>query len=206
MTSLLHARSGVMHLAGLHTVSWSARHPQSGICYTNMQTQQPHACSAASNKTWLRPAAHLFLSSCLHACFSVCFSCCCRPRLFPKLIALSILSLQILRGVFYAAGQGTYNLNPLALQGNPLTGSAFPAQCSVTWDELQEPVPLHVLQQCVPQIFYSQSKFRFSLGPEEVCSLSACQGTTCCSSLRWKATCSMGSQPGQLSSQHIDIQ
>lgn len=76
--------------------------------------------------------------------------------------------VQILRGVFYAAGSGTYNLNPLALQGNPSTGSAFPAQCSVTWEELKEPVPLSVLQQVVPQIFYSHSKFRFSLGQAEV--------------------------------------
>lgn len=50
-----------------------------------------------------------------------------------------------------------------------MTGSAFPAQCSVTWNELSEPVPVKLLQQIVPQIFYRDNKFRFSLGPGEVC-------------------------------------
>ncbi|KAK9785101.1 hypothetical protein WJX73_009309 [Symbiochloris irregularis] len=74
---------------------------------------------------------------------------------------------KILRGTFRAAGAGTFNLNPLALQGNPSTGSSFPAQCSVTWDDLHEPISIKRLQAELPQIFYSHYKFRFALGPHE---------------------------------------
>ena len=82
--------------------------------------------------------------------------------------------MQILRGVFRAAGPGTYNLVPLALQGSPNTGSAFPAQCSVTWGVLHEPIPLHQLQSTLPQIFYSSSKFRFALSQDEVWATAVC--------------------------------
>ena len=90
------------------------------------------------------------------------------------LTCVHCVPVQILRGIFYAAGSGTYNLNPMALQGNPVTGSAFPAQCSVTWEQLHEPVPLHLLQQTVPEIFYSSHKFRFSLGLTEVRKVGIC--------------------------------